>query len=94
MALKNLLLLVFLTALLFFFLDVAHARELSEASESEGKNVKPSGMPGVEDQKWGGGYHHGGGYGYGGGEVVTVVAVAMVVVEATEEDKVVVGLDK
>ncbi|KAB8102275.1 hypothetical protein EE612_033689 [Oryza sativa] len=67
MALKNLLLLVFLTALLFFFLDVAHARELSEASESEGKNVKPSGMPGVEDQKWGGGYHHGGGYGYGGG---------------------------
>ncbi|KAF0918642.1 hypothetical protein E2562_025576 [Oryza meyeriana var. granulata] len=68
MALKNFLLLgIFLAALLIFFQDVAHARELTEANESEGKNIKPTGGPRVNDQKWGGGYYHDGGYGYGGG---------------------------
>uniref|UniRef100_A0A0D3GFW5 Uncharacterized protein n=1 Tax=Oryza barthii TaxID=65489 RepID=A0A0D3GFW5_9ORYZ len=83
MALKNLLLLVFLTALLFFFLDGRQGSRI-RSGEVDIITVEDTdtvvGM--VEDMD------------VLDMVVVTVVAVAMVVVEATEEDKVVVGLDK
>ncbi|KAI4975354.1 hypothetical protein ZWY2020_048961 [Hordeum vulgare] len=75
MAVKSLVLLgVVLASLLLLSEDVADARELTDAKESEEKNVKPTRGPGLtKDEKWGGGNKHDGGYGNGGGSKVRKV---------------------
>ncbi|XP_047043905.1 glycine-rich cell wall structural protein-like [Lolium rigidum] len=63
-----LLLGVVLVSLMLISEDMADARDYD--TQSEDKNLKPAGGPGLKDEKWGGGYQHGyGNYdgGYGGG---------------------------
>ncbi|KAG2605775.1 hypothetical protein PVAP13_4NG219000 [Panicum virgatum] len=65
MANKFVVLLGVVLAFLLVCQDLACARGLTETNESEGKDVKPAGgVPGLKDEKWGGGYN--GGYGNGG----------------------------